>query len=1083
VTPRPVALQPPVRPGPEPVRLPGQAPLEAPPRAPSNALLPPQLAAEATPEAELRQVRAAAAPDSAARRPYPQPRSARAALQVIAALAALAARGDAAGLQACAAALAPAALADVVIATLVHLPPRAAWAAAGAPAPAGTDALAGLMQARARPGARPRAALRLARPRLTGRARAGAGGPRRGRRGRAARGCPGGAGRARGRSGRWGCAAAAAAECPRAGARRPGSAGPQQPARARERAPRVQGALPAAAPKAAPPPPPPPLAPLALDAAAEAALRVGAVRRILHADRTPAQHFRAAVLARLATSCAPAPRVPSRAQRPRVRRLTRRRAARRTATASRTSCCSTCWPTSTRAAGWRWRCAGCTRCSPRTRAPRRRCRARGASARRPAARAWRARATRLCCWRCWRACGAPRRGVHAGTERVCGALPYCDTCRGVRAARRAPRRWRPCGLAVRRRSHAAGRAWTRGRAPAAGARPPRRSPRRRARREQLPPSDRTIARLLLEAPALPHAGAAAFLADLAASGGEWATLALTAARGVAVARPPDRAMALGVVLAAAVGADADLRCAPARPAAPLAAPRSRRRPPGAPRRTKAVRLVANKLFTEPAMADDVERFAAAALRELADAARPAAGAAVPASNGVKLEAGAAPGAGAGEDVGDGAGDGAAPGAGAAADEQRARQRCQLFCALCTKRHALLRTLFEVYGQVAPLACARAHVPPAGRRPARLRPRGAQAGDAARRAVRADAPGLARTVGAGAAALPALLADLPPGSEPLALQMLYVLTGAPAARARGGAVAAPPLTRAARAAERPPAAPEAGPPAAAPWPPAPLVRACLDAADARGDARFLPPALPGLPPREALALLPRLLGLAPAGFRAALQRMLMPLGSGAARGCCAVSQCRAAARPGPRPAAGPPARRPAAAAAGRRADGHPRRGPRARAAQAADRRAERVRAAARPVPAGGARGRAAAARHPARCPARGPVACSCAAAAHGAEPRRARRTPLPVLFMRFVIQVRGAARRRAARARARRRSPPARPRRCWRPRRGCAATCWSCSATWCRAGSGPSPTSGAGGSWPPRRPRPTPSRPCCRRAGV
>jgi len=56
------------------VRLPGQAPLQAPPRAPSNVLLPPQLAAEATPEAELRQVRAAAAPDSAARRPSPQPR-------------------------------------------------------------------------------------------------------------------------------------------------------------------------------------------------------------------------------------------------------------------------------------------------------------------------------------------------------------------------------------------------------------------------------------------------------------------------------------------------------------------------------------------------------------------------------------------------------------------------------------------------------------------------------------------------------------------------------------------------------------------------------------------------------------------------------------------------------------------------------------------------------------------------------------------------------------------------------------------------------------------------------------------------
>lgn len=59
---------------------------------------------------------------------------------------------------------------------------------------------------------------------------------------------------------------------------------------------------PVAAPK---PAPPPPLAALVLGREEEAVLRVGAVRRILHADRTPAQHFRAAVLARLATSCAP----------------------------------------------------------------------------------------------------------------------------------------------------------------------------------------------------------------------------------------------------------------------------------------------------------------------------------------------------------------------------------------------------------------------------------------------------------------------------------------------------------------------------------------------------------------------------------------------------------------------------------------------------------------------------------------------------------------------------------------------------------------------------------------------------------
>lgn len=210
-------------------------------------------------------------------------------------------------------------------------------------------------------------------------------------------------------------------------------------------------------------------------------------------------------------------------------------------------------------------------------------------------------------------------------------------------------------------------------------------------------------------------------------------------------------------------------------------------------RAKAVRLVANKLFTEPSLEDAVERFATAAVRELVAAPTPAAHAEDSSAfgNGVKLEsasgpatalAGAREGAAAGQggDIGDGGSEGVA----GAAEEELARRRCQLFCALCTKRHALLRTLFEVYGQVSAAASFRSccfvqrglackpiestqHV-----RNARLR----QASDSSRRAVRADAPGLARTVGANAAILPTLLADLPPGSEQLALQMLYVLTG-------------------------------------------------------------------------------------------------------------------------------------------------------------------------------------------------------------------------------------------------------------------------------------------------------------------
>lgn len=46
------------------------------------------------------------------------------------------------------------------------------------------------------------------------------------------------------------------------------------------------------------------------------------------------------------------------------------------------------------------------------------------------------------------------------------------------------------------------------------------------REQQEDPKDRTIARLLMDAPALPQPAVATFLADVAAGGGEWASLAL-----------------------------------------------------------------------------------------------------------------------------------------------------------------------------------------------------------------------------------------------------------------------------------------------------------------------------------------------------------------------------------------------------------------------------------------------------------------------------------------------------------------------------------------------------------------------------
>ena len=85
---------------------------------------------------------------------------------------------------------------------------------------------------------------------------------------------------------------------------------------------------------------------------------------------------------------------------------------------------------------------------------------------------------------------------------------------------------------------------------------------------------------------------------------------------------------------------------------------------------------------------------------------------------------------------------------APASLEEALRYCELYCALCTKRHALLRELFTVYGR---------------------------ASKAGRGAILKNADGLARVLGPSAAALIALVHDPPPGSEPLLIKMLYFLT--------------------------------------------------------------------------------------------------------------------------------------------------------------------------------------------------------------------------------------------------------------------------------------------------------------------
>ena len=60
---------------------------------------------------------------------------------------------------------------------------------------------------------------------------------------------------------------------------------------------------------------------------------------------------------------------------------------------------------------------------------------------------------------------------------------------------------------------------------------------------------------------------------------------------------------------------------------------------------------------------------------------------------------------------------------------------------------------------------------------------AQASEAGRKAIRHNAPGLARVVGAASPDLARLLGCPPPGSDALLLLMLHTLTGARAAPAK------------------------------------------------------------------------------------------------------------------------------------------------------------------------------------------------------------------------------------------------------------------------------------------------------------
>ena len=80
--------------------------------------------------------------------------------------------------------------------------------------------------------------------------------------------------------------------------------------------------------------------------------------------------------------------------------------------------------------------------------------------------------------------------------------------------------------------------------------------------------------------------------------------------------------------------------------------------------------------------------------------------------------------------------------------EAAARHCELYCALCTKRHALLRGLFTAY---------------------------AASGEGGRAAVLKNADGLARVLGPQAPTLIALIDNTPPGALSLLVRMLFFLT--------------------------------------------------------------------------------------------------------------------------------------------------------------------------------------------------------------------------------------------------------------------------------------------------------------------
>ncbi|CAM6090118.1 unnamed protein product [Calypogeia fissa] len=274
-------------------------------------------------------------------------------------------------------------------------------------------------------------------------------------------------------------------------------------------------------------------------------------------------------------------------------------------------------------------------------------------------------------------------------------------------------------------------------------------------RDTLPPSDKALSRLLTEAPVLPNT-ALELLEGLCspqpvakegkeAATGDRITQGLSAIWSLILVRPPVRDTCLTMALQCAVHEVDDIRA-------------------------KAIRLVANKLYPLEYISQNIEDFALDKLRSVVEATQDGRSDGTPpdmmdiddgdlsqaaiqkesGDQGKEMNGGDQR---EGQDHDEGKAEDAAAQSlnrsNSATVSMTEAQRCMsLFFALCTKKHSLLRQLFNVYGS---------------------------SSKAVKQAVHRHIPILFRTIGSSSPELLQIIADPPVGSENLLLQVLHSLT--------------------------------------------------------------------------------------------------------------------------------------------------------------------------------------------------------------------------------------------------------------------------------------------------------------------